>query len=118
MLNRETNTVWDAHLARQRPPRCRHGVALALGGALMAAGAALVTALFLLPPLLVFPVTATSLVVAAASMGLIAWGSPGEVGGARLVFWDFAGALTLLGLCAALFGEPEQAVALLERNRM
>jgi hypothetical protein len=118
MLNREINTVWATHLARQRPARRQHGVVLALGGALTAAAAALVTAVFLVPPPLVFPVTATGLVVAAATMGVLAWGSPGEVGATRLVFWDFAGALTLLGLCAALFGEPEQAAALLERNRM
>jgi hypothetical protein len=47
-----------------------------------------------------------------------AWGSPGDVGATRLVSWDFAGARTLIGLCAAQLGEPEQAVALLERNRM
>jgi hypothetical protein len=116
MLNRETNTV--VRLARQRPARPWLGVALAFGGALTAAGAALVTALFLVPPPLVLPVTATGLVVAAATIGLLAWGAPGEVGDTRLIFWDFAGALTLIGLCAALFGEPEQAVALLERNRM
>ena len=58
------------------------------------------------------------LVVAAGTMALIALASPPEVGRARLVYWDFAGALTLIGLCAALLGEPEQAVALLERDRM
>lgn len=91
-------------------------IAVALAAAFGAALAAFVTALFLLPPALVFPVTAAGLVLAAASMALIAWGSPSEVGPARLVYWDVAGALTVLGLCAALFGEPEQAVALMQRD--
>ena len=34
------------------------------------------------------------------------------------MFWDISGALAVIGLCAALFGEPEQAVALLDRDRM
>jgi hypothetical protein len=81
-----------------------------------AAAAALIAALFLLPPALVFPVTGCALVVAAATFALIAWASPPEAGN-RLVFWDVAGAMTVLGLVAALFGEPEQAVALLDRDR-
>ena len=64
-----------------------------------------------------FPVTGFALVVAAATFALIAWASPPEVGH-RLVFWDVAGAMTVLGLCAALFGEPEQAVALLDRDEV
>ena len=61
MLNRDSNALWEAHIARQRPPAVRrwHGLALAL-----------------------------------------------------------TGALAVIGLCAALFGEPEQAVALLDRDRM
>jgi hypothetical protein len=118
MLNREPHQAWLAHSARHRssPARYRHDLALALAAALTAAAAALIAALFLLPPPLVFPVTGFALVVAAASFALIAWVSPPQVGN-RLIFWDIAGAMTVLGLCAALFGEPEQAVALLERDR-
>ena len=120
MLNRDSNALWDAHIARQRPipsPRW-HGLALALVGALAAAAAAFIAALFLLPPMMVFPVTGAALVFSAASFALIAWASPADIGRSRLVFWDISGALAVIGLCAALFGEPEQAVALLERERM
>jgi hypothetical protein len=117
MLNREEpHPVWLAHAARRHPIRRWHGLAIALGGALAAAAAALIVALFLLPPAMVFPVTGFALVLAAATFALIAWASPADVGN-RLVFWDIAGAMTVLGLCAALLGEPEQAVALLERDR-
>ncbi len=120
MLNSENNALWDAHIARQhRPPARRwHGLAIALGAAAAAAAAAFVTALVLLPAAMVFPVTGAALVFAAASFALIAWASPAEVGAARLVFWDVSGALAVIGLCAALFGEPGQAVALLDRDRM
>ena len=120
MLNRGQETIWDVHVARQRPVSVRrwHGLVLALVAALTAAAAAFIAALFLVPPVLVFPATAAGLVVAAGTMALIAWVAPPEVGATRLVYWDFAGALTVIGLCAVLFGEPEQAVALLERDRM
>ena len=120
MLNRDSDAFWDAHIARQRPIPSRrwHGLALALAGALAAAAAAFVAALFLLPPATVFPVTGSALVFAAASFALIAWASPAETGGSRLVFWDVSGALAVIGLCAALFGQPEQVVALLEPDRM
>jgi hypothetical protein len=122
MLNRQQHPVWLAHAARNRPrqrplpARRWHGLAIALAGALTAGAAALIAALFLVPPPLVFPVTGFALVVAAATFALIAWASPPEAGN-RLVFWDVAGAMTVLGLCAALIGEPEQAVALLDRDR-
>jgi hypothetical protein len=120
MLNSDPPSLWAAHTARQRPVFARrwHRVAFAIGGALAAAAAALVTALALLPHSLVFPVTATALVLAAVITGLLAWTCPGQVGSTRLVLWDFAGALTLLGLGAALLGDGEQAVALIERDRM
>lgn len=91
-------------------------IAIAVTAALAAALSAFVAALFLLPPTQVFPVTALGLVVAALAMALIAWAAPSEVGRTRVLYWDVAGALTVLGLCAALFGEPEQAVALLQRD--
>lgn len=117
MLNSEQSPIWLAHAARQRPRPARrwHGLAVALAAALTAGAAALIAALALLPLALVFPVTALALLVAAASFAFIAWISPPEVNN-RLVFWDVAGAMTVLGLVAALFGEPEQAVALFDRD--
>jgi hypothetical protein len=117
MLNRQQHPIWLAHAARQRrrPARHGHGLAIALAAALTAGAAALIAALFLVPPPLVFSVTGCALVLAAATFAVIAWASP-EAGN-RLVFWDVAGAMTVLGLVAALLGEPEHAVALLERDR-
>jgi hypothetical protein len=54
--------------------------------------------------------------VAAAALALIACAAPPETGRARIFYWDVAGLLALIGLAAALFGEPEQAVALLRRE--
>ena len=91
-----------------------HETAVALTAAVVAAAAAFVTALALLPPALVLPVAGAGLLAAAATMAIIAWASPF---GVRLIFWDFAGLLTLFALGAALMGEPEQ-LALIERDRM
>jgi hypothetical protein len=98
------------------PARGWNGIFIALGTAVAAALAALVAALAMLPPALVFPVIAAALILAAAAMVLIAWGAPPETGATRTVYWDVAGLLALVGLAAALFGEPEQAVALLRRE--
>ena len=73
-----------------------HGLALALVGALAAAASAFIAALFLLPPVMVFPVTGSALVLAAASIALIAYVSPTESGNSRLVLWDISGALAVL----------------------
>lgn len=121
ILNRSRTLLLHFRANRSRgeqPVRRWPGIAAALTGTIAAAAAAFVTALVLLPASLVFPVTAAGLVLSAGAMALIAWVSPPEIGGARIVYWDIAGALTLIGLCAALFGEPEQAVALLERERV
>jgi hypothetical protein len=107
-----------ATLRHRFPDRGWRGIAVALGAALAAAIAALAAALAILPPAQVFPVVAVGLLLAAASFALIAWCSPREAGAARTVYWDVAGVLTLIGLATALVGEPEQAVALLERERI
>jgi hypothetical protein len=61
-------------------------------------------------------VVATGLILAAVAFVLIAFAAPREIGRARTFYWDVAGLLALIGLAAALFGEPEQAVALLRRE--
>lgn len=93
------------------------GFAAVGAGALAAAAGCFAAAFVLLPPHLILPVTAAGLLLAAATLGLMACIVPPETGAPRLVLWDFAGALSLVGLAAALFGEPEQAIALLERDR-
>jgi hypothetical protein len=91
------------------------GIVASVSGALATALAGFMVALVLLPSALVLPVVAISLLLAAVTLAILAWAAPGEVGGARLVFWDTAGALTLIGLCV-LSGEAE-AVALIECDR-
>lgn len=98
------------------PQRGLGGIVTALVTALVTGAAVLVTALLMLQPHLVFPVVAAALILSAATMALIALGSPREVGSLRTVYWDIAGAMTLLGFCAALFGEPEQVAALMDRQ--
>jgi len=86
-------------------------------GALAAGVGCLAAALAVLPPHLAFPATAAGLLVAATMTGLMACATPPGSAPSRLMLWDFAGALSLIALAAALFGEPDQAVALLERDR-
>jgi hypothetical protein len=118
ILNRSHAALTLLRASRHRAPVPRWaGIAAASAGALAAGLAGFAAALVLLPPALVFPVTAMGLLVAAATLAIVAWASPPETGAARLVFFDTAGALTLIGLAALLFGEPEQAVALLDRDR-
>src|SRR5258708_2983132 len=92
------------------------GVAIALGTAIAAPAPPLAPPLPILPPPLVFPVLAAGLILAAAALAVIALAAPPETGRARTVYWDVAGLLTLIALAAALFGEGEQAVALLSRE--
>jgi hypothetical protein len=87
---------------------------LALGAALAAAAAGSIAALAMLPPLLLFPVLATGLTLAASALALIACA---QAGSARAFYWEVAGLLALIGLAAALFGEGEQAAALLSREK-
>ena len=93
------------------------GVMAAGGGALVAGAGCLAVAVVALPPHLAFPAAGAGLLVAAAVTALGACVTPAGSDSSRLVLWDFAGAVSLIGLAAALFGEPEQAVALLERDR-
>ena len=104
-------------LRRIMPPRGPLGIALALGAALAAAAAASIAALAMLPFPLLFPVLAAGLILAAAALAFIACAAPPETGTARVFYFEVAGLLALIGLVAALFGEPEQAAALLSREK-
>lgn len=115
MLNR---TRYAPPLWARRGDGASHGgIVLAIVVAAAAAAGAFVTAFVLFPATLVLPATVASLLLAAAATAAIAWIAPAQAGGARLVFWDAAGLMAVIGLAAALIGEPEPAVALLERNR-
>jgi hypothetical protein len=56
------------------------------------------------------PAASTLLFVFAAVVALIAWRSP--VPARQFTYWDAAGLLTLIGVCAAAAVEPEQMVRL------
>jgi hypothetical protein len=101
----------------QGPPAPWTAALAAGAGSLATAGGCFAVAFVLLPPHLILPVTAAGLLLAAATLGLMACIAPPETDAPRVVLWDFAGALSLIGLATALCGEPEQAIALLERDR-
>jgi hypothetical protein len=66
-----------------------------------------------LPMPLILPVGSVLLLLLACSVAFIAARAPRLEPG-RVSYWDVSGALTLIGICAALLSEPEQVLPLLE----
>jgi len=102
-----TNPIGNLRAAAARPTT---GPVLALAGAL---AATLATAAVLQPSIAreaLVPAAATLLFVFAAAVALIAWLRP--VPPRRFTYWDAAGVLTFIGICAAAAVEPEQMVQL------
>ncbi len=97
------------------PQRGWRGVVTAMAAAAVTVAAALIVAAWTLPAPLVLPAVSAAVVLSAATMGAVAWACPPGTG-ITAFYWDVAGALTAVGVCAALFGEPEQIVALLDRQ--
>ncbi len=87
--------------------------ALALSGVL---AAALLVAT--MPAALVLPALSVLAVFAAGGTALLAWRRAERRRPDRVGYWDVAGALALVGVCAALLGDPEQALPLLEAGRL
>jgi hypothetical protein len=69
-----------------------------------------------LPPDLIMPVVATLFLGFAAVLAMFA-GRDHEVGSGQVTYADVAGALTLIGLCAAATIDPDQMVRLVESGR-
>jgi uncharacterized membrane protein (DUF4010 family) len=88
--------------------------AIVIGAALLAA---LAVSAWSLPPALVLPAFSLIALGIACAMALLAWRQPGAANGRRVSYWDLAGALTFLGLCAAILSEPEQVLPLLEEAK-
>ena len=89
----------------------------ALFAAAAVAGFALWVALrALLSPDAVVPVVATVFLALAAVVGVIAW-RRGRMNPDNVTYTDVAGALTLIGLCAAATIDPEQMVRLVAGGR-
>lgn len=78
------------------------------------AGTALFGLLVLwLPSPLVLPALSLALLAGAALVALLAWRRP-RPHRSLLGYWDLAGALTFIGIAAALLSEPDQVLPLLE----
>ena len=90
-------------------------VAVALAASLGAVAFAL--AVWMLPRPLVLPAFSVVAVSAAGLLALLAWRLPRPRTAARVTYWDVAGALTFIGVCAALLSDPEQALPLMEMRR-
>jgi hypothetical protein len=116
MLNRSEKAGFP-EIASQMSPDRRVVIALSVFGVLGATGAAFAAALALLPPLVALPAVGLGLVVAAAMLAVIALTAPVEIGRTRVVFWDIAGALACIGLCACGLAESEPVLALLNQER-
>jgi hypothetical protein len=87
---------------------------LALATLLAGFGAFGLLVLFLPPPL-ILPAISTLLLAAAGGIALIAWRRP-RPHQSMLSYWDLAGAMTFIGIAAALMSEPDQALPLLEAS--
>ena len=102
-----TNPIGNLRTAADRPAT---GPVLALTGAL---AATLAAAAMLQPSIAreaLVPAAATLLFMSAAAIALIAALRP--VSPRRFNYWDAAGVLTFIGICAAATVEPEQMVQL------
>ena len=93
------------------------GVSAGANLALIASGAVLSAALlvsaWMLPTQLVLPIVCLAALAAACLIGVVAWNSPTR-DGPRPNYWDIAGALTFIAMCAAILSEPDQVLPLLE----
>ena len=105
------SALWD----RQRE-RSEIGPQLAFAGAILLVVATLGVSRALLSPDAVVPAVSTLLLVLAAICGVIAW-RRGRMNPGNVTYTDVAGALTLIGLCAAATIDPEQMIRLADASR-
>jgi hypothetical protein len=89
-------------------PLVTFAAAVAVAFAVATASAALLHSDFALP------VISTLFFVLSALVALVAWSRPCPSDQSRVTYWDVAGALTLIGICAAAQVEPDQMVRLVE----
>jgi hypothetical protein len=92
------------------------GPTLAATAVAFAGASAAGTLVWTLPAPLVLPAIGVLATLAAAAMALVAWLTAQQMTTA-LTYWDIAGALTVVGIFAALLSEPELALPLLEDQR-
>ncbi len=92
------------------------GPELAFGGAVFASFAAGGASTVTLPPDLIMPVVATLFLGFAAVLAMFGARNRDPDSG-QVTYADVAGALTLIGLCAAATIDPDQMVRLVESGR-
>jgi hypothetical protein len=92
------------------------GPQLAFGAATVAGFATWAAAGALLPQDAVMPVVASVFLTAAACLGVIAW-LRGWMNPNGVTYRDVAGALTLIGICAAATIDSEQMIRLMHSQR-
>ena len=89
------------------------GTSVALVASSVLLLAALLGSAWTLPSQLVLPTVCLAALAAAGAVALFAW--RGRARDHRHPnYWDVAGALTFVGLCAAMLSEPDQVWPLLE----
>lgn len=93
------------------------GPKLAAGIAGILLLAAVGTAAGSLPRPLIMPAFSFAAFGIAAAVAFIAWRRPMPHDAEYVTYWDVAGALAFLGMCAATLSESDQLVPLLEGTR-
>jgi hypothetical protein len=88
-------------------------VALIASGVLLAT--TFVVSSWVLPAQLVLPTVCIAALTTAFAVGIVAWRSRAH-DLRHPTYWDIAGALTFIAMCAAILSEPDQALTLLEAN--
>lgn len=106
-------------LSTPKPPDLREwqGPTLILAVGLCAAATLTSLAFLSLPAAMALPAFSVISVATAAFVALLAWLTPHRIVAGRLDVWDIVGALTLIGISAALLSDPEQAIPLLEARQ-
>lgn len=106
-------------LSTPKPPDFRewHGPTLILAVGLCAAATLTGLSLLSLPATVALPAFSVIAVLTAAFVALLAWLTPRRIVLGRLNAWDIVGALTLIGISAALLSDPEQVIPLLEARQ-
>jgi hypothetical protein len=90
------------------------GPPLIFAAAVLMASAPLAVSATMLPRDLAFAVSSGLLFVLAASVALFAVSRGRSRAGTDVTYWDVAGALILLGVCAAALVDPDHMVRLIE----
>jgi hypothetical protein len=113
LIPRKNESISPVRLDRARPG---FGPQLAFAAATLSGFVVFLGSRALLSADAVVPVVSTLFLLLAAAFGVVAWRG-GRMDPSNVTYADVAGALTLIGLCAAATIDPEQMVRLAERGR-